>query len=68
MSITPAFKAETIGVLTRRLIPFLMLLYLVAYLDRSNISIAALQMNADLALGSDVRFGRGAVLRHLYSL
>lgn len=48
MNITPAFKAETIGLITRRLIPFLMLLYLIAYLDRSNISVAALQMNADL--------------------
>ena len=61
MSITPAFKAETIGVVTRRLIPFLMLLYLVAYLDRSNISIAALQMNADLGLSSRM-YGLGAGL------
>lgn len=33
-----------------RIIPFIMILYLVAYIDRSNISVAALQMNADLAL------------------
>ena len=61
MNITPAFKAETIGLITRRLIPFLMLLYLIAYLDRSNISVAALQMNADLGLTSQM-YGLGAGL------
>lgn len=61
MHITPAFKAETIGLVTRRLIPFLMLLYLIAYLDRSNISVAALQMNADLGLTSQM-YGLGAGL------
>lgn len=61
MNITPAFKAETIGLITRRLIPFLMLLYLIAYLDRANISVAALQMNADLGLTSRM-YGLGAGL------
>jgi len=61
MNQTPAFKAETIGLITRRLIPFLMLLYLIAYLDRSNISVAALQMNADLGLTSQM-YGLGAGL------
>lgn len=61
MNITPAFKAETISLITRRLIPFLMLLYLIAYLDRSNISVAALQMNADLGLTSQM-YGLGAGL------
>lgn len=61
MNITPAFKAETIGIITRRLIPFLMLLYLIAYLDRSNISVAALQMNADLGLTARM-YGLGAGL------
>ena len=43
----------------RRLIPFLFLLYIVAYLDRINVGFAALQMNA--ALGFSGRtFGFGA--------
>src|SRR5438093_8831382 len=43
----------------RRLIPFLVLLYLVAYIDRINVGFAALQMNA--ALGFSPRtFGLGA--------
>ncbi|NVO15427.1 MAG: MFS transporter [Rhodoplanes sp.] len=42
-----------------RLIPFMMLLYLVAFLDRVNISFAALTMNAELALSPSV-YGWGA--------
>ena len=45
-----AWGASTIARLNLKLIPFLMLLYLVAYIDRANISVAALQMNADLGL------------------
>lgn len=37
-----------------RIIPFIMVLYLVAYIDRSNISVAALQMNADLAMTAEM--------------
>jgi MFS transporter, ACS family, tartrate transporter len=37
-----------------RLIPFLMLLYMVAYLDRVNISFAALTMNRDLGISESV--------------
>jgi ACS family tartrate transporter-like MFS transporter len=43
----------------RRLIPFLFLLYIVAYLDRVNVGFAALQMNAALGL-SATAFGWGA--------
>lgn len=43
----------------RRLIPFLFLLYVVAYLDRVNVGFAALQMNAALGLTPAV-FGFGA--------
>ncbi len=35
-------------IIARRLVPFLMVLYLVAYLDRVNIGFAALTMNRDL--------------------
>ncbi len=37
--------------ITRRLVPLLMLLYLVAFLDRVNISFAALTMNRDIGIG-----------------
>ena len=43
----------------RRLIPFLFLLYVVAYLDRINVSFAALQMNEALGFSSAV-YGLGA--------
>lgn len=52
----------------RRLIPFLFVLYLVAYLDRINVGFASLQMNHELGLTESV-FGFGAGLFFLgYSL
>lgn len=42
-----------------RLLPFLFLLYIVAYLDRINVSFAALGMNQDLGL-SQTAYGLGA--------
>ena len=45
----------------RRLIPFIFVCYVVAYLDRINIGFAALQMNRDLGLTSTI-FGWGAGL------
>lgn len=45
--------------LTRRIIPFAMLLYFIAYLDRVNIGFAALSMNEDIGL-SAAAFGFGA--------
>lgn len=51
-----------------RLLPFLFLLYIFCWLDRSNISIAALQMNSELKFSS-VAFGFGAGIFFLsYSL
>src|SRR2546422_6737545 len=47
------------GRVTRRLIPYLFLCYIVNYLDRFNISFAALEMKADLGL-SDAVYGLGA--------
>lgn len=49
-SIEATLRASTISRLNLKLIPFLMLLYMVAYIDKSNISVAALQMNAELSL------------------
>lgn len=43
----------------RRLLPFLFLCYVVAYLDRVNVGFAKLQMQADLRL-SDTVYGLGA--------
>lgn len=45
--------------LTRRIVPFLILCYFVAYLDRVNVGFAALQMNDALGLSS-VAYGFGA--------
>lgn len=45
--------------ITLRLIPFLMLLYLIGFLDRVNVSFAALTMNGDLGISNTV-FGLGA--------
>ena len=45
--------------ISRRLVPFLILLYLVAFLDRVNISFAALTMNRDLGIGESL-FGLAA--------
>src|SRR3954453_2624309 len=42
-----------------RLIPFLFILYVVAWLDRVNVGFAALQMNADLHF-SETAFGFGS--------
>jgi ACS family tartrate transporter-like MFS transporter len=42
-----------------RLLPFLILLYVVAYLDRVNVSFAALEMRADLGFSAEV-YGFGA--------
>ncbi len=44
---------------TRRLIPYLMLLYLFAYVDRANIGVAKLGMTADLGF-NDAVIGLGA--------
>lgn len=47
---------KTIQKLRIRLLPFLFLLYVIAYLDRINIGFAALTMNKDLAIASQ-QFG-----------
>jgi D-galactonate transporter len=47
--------------ISRRLLPFLLLLYTFAYLDRVNIGFAKLQMSADIGL-SEAAYGLGAGL------
>jgi MFS transporter, ACS family, tartrate transporter len=48
-----------VATLRRRLIPFLFLLYVVAYLDRVNVGFAALDMNRDLGFTAAV-YGLGS--------
>src|SRR5215813_160150 len=55
----PDVATTTLRKVTRRLIPFLFLLYIVAWLDRVNVGFAALQMNADLGFSS-AAFGLGS--------
>jgi len=54
-----SMESVVIAKVTRRLIPFMFLLYVVAYLDRINVSFAALQMKKELAF-SDTVYGLGA--------
>ena len=51
--------ATVVSKLTRRLLPFLFLLYIVNYLDRINVGFAALQMRGQLGF-SDKVYGLGA--------
>ncbi len=61
-------QSELMRRLRWRLLPLLMVCYLVAWLNRINISFAALQMNADLRL-SAAQYGLGAGLFFItYSL
>ena len=52
-------EAAVLRKLTLRLVPFLFLLYIVAYLDRINLGFAALQMQQQLAF-TDAVYGFGA--------
>ncbi|USK35954.1 MFS transporter [Bacillus sp. F19] len=38
----------------KRILPFILILYIIAYLDRVNLGYAALEMNAELALSAEV--------------
>lgn len=55
----PAFEKHVYSKITWRLIPFLFLCYIFAYLDRVNVGFAKLQMQQDLQL-SDAVYGFGA--------
>src|ERR1700747_1443974 len=54
-------ERRAIGKVTRRLIPFLILCFFVAYLDRLNVSFAKLHMNQALGF-SEAAYGLGAGL------
>lgn len=52
-------EKQTIKRVTRRMIPFLILLFVVAFLDRNNVGFAALHMNADIGISQAI-YGLGA--------
>jgi MFS family permease len=54
-------ERRIVGMLTRKLIPFLALIYVVAYIDRTVVGFAKLHMNAAIGL-SDAAYGAGAGL------
>ena len=54
-----SLEQRTLAKVSSRLVPFLVLCYFVAYLDRVNVSFAALTMNKDLGLSASA-FGFGA--------
>ncbi|RNB86516.1 MFS transporter [Brevibacillus nitrificans] len=49
-----SIEKSTIRKTMMRILPMILILYVVAYLDRVNLGYAALQMNAELALTSEV--------------
>ncbi|HYJ41367.1 MAG TPA: MFS transporter [Steroidobacteraceae bacterium] len=52
-------ERSTMARVTLRLLPFLLLLYIISWLDRVNVGFAKLQMNSDLGM-SDTAYGIGA--------
>jgi len=52
-------EAATYNRVAWRLIPFLLVLYIISFLDRVNVGFAKLQMSADIGL-SEAAFGLGA--------
>ena len=61
MSRRESLEQATIRRVTARLIPFIFVCYVIAYLDRVNISFASAELQRDLGL-SDAAFGLGAGL------
>lgn len=52
-------ESSTMTKVQRRLVPLIVICYLIAYLDRVNVSFAALEMNRDLGFSATV-YGTGA--------
>ncbi|MGG1396795.1 MFS transporter [Bacillus salipaludis] len=49
-----SLEKKTIRKVTWRIIPFVFICYIISYIDRANLGYAALEMNKDLALSSEV--------------
>ena len=58
-SFTLPIEAQSYNKIALRLIPFLILLYVISFLDRVNVGFAKLQMASDIGL-SDTAYGLGA--------
>jgi len=56
---TSPIERNTMSRVTWRLLPFLLLLYIISWLDRVNVGFAKLEMNADLGM-SETMYGIGA--------
>ena len=56
---TPEFQRRTILKVSWRLLPLIVVAYLIAYIDRTNVAFAALTMNKDLGI-SAYMYGLGA--------
>ena len=56
---SPEFERATYAKVTRRMMPFLFLCYVLAYVDRVNVGFAKLQMQQDLGM-SDTVYGAAA--------
>src|SRR5688572_13706860 len=55
-----SLEQRTVGRVTRRLLPFLILLFIVAFIDRVNVGYAALEMTGDLGFDPEILgFGAG---------
>ena len=54
-----ALPARAVTKIRRRILPFVFVLYMAAYLDRANVAFAKLSMQADLGF-SEAVFGFGA--------
>ena len=59
MTAVPTLEQRTIRKVSWRLLPLIIVIYFVAYIDRTNVGFAALTMNKDLGLSAYV-FGWGA--------
>ena len=55
----PELERATMKRVGQRILPFVFVLYIFNFLDRSNVGLAALQMNKDLGFSS-AAFGLGA--------
>ncbi len=60
-ALTSEIEQQTVKRVIRRILPFLIVCYLIAIIDRGNIGMAALQMNEDLGLSRAV-FGLASSL------
>lgn len=49
-----SLEKKTIRKVTWRIIPFVFICYIISYIDRANLGYAALEMNKDIALSSEV--------------